>query len=167
MIQRTSILLLALAALMGLTGMELYIFSPGRIIACIAILLAGERRSAQSAAETGICCTAAMAFCGAANMLTGGIYTACGYWAGLFAGLGRIRQTMFFAGAALAASMVTGFSTASLLWMLDLLVGCGIFLLLPDRLRQKVPAVRRGRPIAFADAGRTARAAAVQCRDTA
>ena len=37
MIQRTSILLLALAALMGLTGMELYIFSPGRIIACIGI----------------------------------------------------------------------------------------------------------------------------------
>ena len=156
MIQRTSILLLALAVLMGLTGMEIYIFSPGRIIACVAILLAGERRNAQSAAETGICCTAAVAFAVPANMLTGGIYTACGYWAGLFAGLGRIRQTMFFAGAALAASMVTGVSSASLLWMLDLLVGCGIFLILPDRLRQKVPAIRRGRPVAFADAGRTA-----------
>ncbi len=155
-IQRASLLLTALSLLIGMTRTELFVFNPGRIIACIAILLAGERRNAASAAETGIGCTAALTIALPENMLIGGVYTACGYWAGLFAGLGRLRQTLIFAVTAFATVLVAGMNEQTLKAIFDLLAGCAIFILLPDKLRAKVPAIPRGRPIAFADAGRMA-----------
>ena len=154
-VQRTSIVLVALSLLMGLSSFQLGLFTPGRILTCTALLLCGERRSAQSAAETGICCTAALTAANPGNMLLGAVYTACGYWAGLFSGLGRMRQTMVFIGTGLIALLAGGI-TGQMPGYFDLLLGSALFLLLPDKLRRKVPAIQRGKPVSYADTGRTA-----------
>ena len=155
-VQKTSLLLLSLAALMGLSTFQVGIFIPGRVLACLAILLAGERRNPQSAAETGICCTAALTMADPSFLLTGAVYTACGYWAGHFAGLGRIRQLIMFALTSFAATMITGLDAASLRGFFDLLLAGAAFLALPAKARALVPAIQRGRPVSFADTGRTA-----------
>ncbi len=155
-IQRTSLLLLSLAALMGLSTFRIGLFVPGRVLACLAILLAGERRNPQSAAETGICCTAALAVADPSFLLIGAIYTACGYWAGHFARLGKMRQLILFALTGFAATVITGLDAVSMRGFFDLLLGGAFFLILPQKLRLLVPGVQRGRPVSFADAGRTA-----------
>lgn len=153
-IQSTSLLLTALAILTGLTGTEIFLFNPGRIAVCVAVLLAGERRNAACAAETGIVCTAAMTAASPSQLLTGGIYAACGYWAGMFAGTKRIRQTLIFALSAAAAVGMSG-ESETMKSLFDLLIGCAVFLMIPDKLRVKIPAASRGKPVSFADAGRT------------
>lgn len=156
MIQKTSLLLLSLGALMGLSTFQISVFTPGQVLTCLAVLLAGERRNPQSAAETGICCTAALAIAEPAHLLTGAVYTACGYWAGHFAGLGRIRQTILFLLTGFAATVITGLDAVSMQGFFDLLLGGAFFLLLPQKVRLLVPAVQRGRPVSFADTCRTA-----------
>ncbi len=155
-IQKTSLLLLALAALMGLSTFQIGLFLPGRVLLCLTVLLAGERRNPSSAAEAGICCTAALTAADPAFLLTGAIYTACGYWAGHFAGLGRLRQLFVFILTGVAATVIAGLDTASMRSIFDLLLGGALFLLAPQRVRQLIPAVQRGRPVSFADTGRTA-----------
>ncbi len=157
-VQRAGLILTGLSVLMGLSGVRAALFVPGRVITCAILLLCGERRSAQSAAETGICCTAALTAADPANMLVGAVYTACGYWAGCLASLGRVRQGFVFIALGLAAVLVGGgLGQAELVrGYFDLLLGTAVFLALPERVRRRFPAHRRGRPVSSAGTGRTA-----------
>ena len=66
-----------------------------------------------------------------------------------------MRQTMVFIGTGLIALLAGGI-TGQMPGYFDLLLGSALFLLLPDKLRRKVPAIQRGKPVSYADTGRTA-----------
>ena len=62
---------------------------------------------------------------------------------------------MVFIGTGLIALLAGGI-TGQMPGYFDLLLGSALFLLLPDKLRRKVPAIQRGKPVSYADTGRTA-----------
>lgn len=117
--------------------------SLGRVLAAALAVLAGWRRGMGAGAAVGLAAGLAMDLASGAVPYYAALYAFSGLAAGVFQKQGRLFTAVGFATAGGAAVLWT-WGDGTRLWALyELLMGAGIFLLLPDKLLGRLEALAR------------------------
>ena len=141
-IRLASLAILALTVLAGTAGISLWMFNPGRIAAAFALLWLSGRRGLGAGAVGGICAGAALTLANPDFAVSGGILAAAAMLAGAFGRFGRLPQAAMFLSTATAGILITGGEPAVVTAGFDFLFGTAAFLLLPERIYQRLKPAR-------------------------
>lgn len=117
--------------------------SLGRVLAAALALLAGWKRGMGTGAAVGIATGLAMDLAAGAAPYYAALYAFSGLAAGVFQKQGRLFTAVAFATSGGAAVLWTWGDGSRLAALYELLVGAGVFLLLPDRLLTRLEALTR------------------------
>ncbi|MBR2043598.1 MAG: SpoIIE family protein phosphatase [Clostridia bacterium] len=123
--------------LAGLSRLSVGGISVGRVIFIVFILVAAHRSGAGAGAVFGVAASLSASSVGAPSaaliMLGFG-----GLMAGVFSDIGKLSSAFAFIGASLIGAIMGGFSANTSLIIVEAVIGCGLFLLMPKTVTRKL-----------------------------
>lgn len=142
--QLCSVILTVNFVLLGLNFVQIGSLSLGRFISVILILIAARYGNVSAGAVFGIACalTAALS---SAEMSTAIMLCFGGLMAGVFADTGKVGQTLAFLSAATIGATVFSFSVQSVGVLIESLLACAVYLLMPKNVSMRFGKLFAGR----------------------
>ena len=140
--QAAGLLTLVCSVLVALSRVEiLSSLSLGRVLSAALVTLAGWKRGMGAGAAVGVAAGLSMDLAAGSTPYYAALYAFSGLIAGVFQKQGRLFTAVAFATAGGAAALWTWGDGARLGALYELLMGAGIFLLLPDKLLDRLEAL--------------------------
>ncbi len=140
LIERASLAVVVLVGLLGTCQIEFFVFNLGRILAALSLLIISNRRGATAGAVCGLATAAVLALYSPEFAISGGIFALAAMMSGYFAIFGKLTQTAFFILIHTIGILIVGADTAAITSAFDLLLASALFMAMPQKLLQKIPA---------------------------
>lgn len=134
--QLTSVIISLSVVLTGVSHIAPAGISVGRIIFIFFILLAARQAGAGTGAIFGVAAALSSAVTGASASVTI-MLSFGGLMAGVFADIGKLAEVSAFIGAALIGGVIGGFSHETVGIIVEAVIGCGIYVMLPKTVIRK------------------------------
>lgn len=140
--QAAGVLTLVCSVLAALSRVDILdSLSLGRVLAAALVTLAGWKRGMGAGAAVGVAAGLSMDLAAGSTPYYAALYAFSGLIAGVFQKQGRLFTAVAFATAGGAAALWTWGDGAQLGALYELLMGAGVFLLLPDKLLDRLEAL--------------------------
>lgn len=139
--QAAGLLTLVCSVLMALSRVDILRMSLGRVLAAALVTLAGWKRGMGAGAAVGVAAGLSMDLASGSTPYYAALYAFSGLIAGVFQKQGRLFTAVAFATAGGAAALWTWGDGSRLGALYELLMGAGVFLLLPDKLLERLEAL--------------------------
>lgn len=134
--QSASAIICMSVVLTGLMGFTIGDLSVGRIVFIFFILLASRQAGAGMGAIFGVAAALSSASFGAPTAVTV-MLSFGGLMAGVFADMGKFATVCAFISASLIGALTGGFTPESFVVVIEAIIGCGIYLLLPKTVLRR------------------------------
>lgn len=135
--QLTSVIISLSVILAGLSYVAPFGISLGRIVFIFFILIAAFRAGPGTGAVFGVAAALSSASSGSSAAVTV-MLSFGGTLAGVFADIGKLAQVAAFLGASLIGAVIGGFSADTVGIIVEAVIGCGIYLMMPKTVVRRV-----------------------------
>ncbi|MGI5958706.1 MAG: SpoIIE family protein phosphatase [Massiliimalia sp.] len=132
-VELSSTIILFLLGIIALMSFQPLGFSFGIIAASASVLIAAEKFGAVGASACGVILAIGINLYSTEYLSICSILVAAAFFAGMFRPVGRVTQAAVFLSISLFGAFIVGMSLSMLFLQMDILLGCGVYFLIPKR----------------------------------